>query len=97
MSGAIRIAQRVHAVGHETTRGQYRDGLFFSRDIDVGMAYVVGQEIVSYDGLGRGRNCGETRWRGRSACRVLIGYPWPNKDVQLTTRSLRYASAPGSS
>ena len=29
----MRIVQRARAVGHETTRGQYRDGLFFYRDI----------------------------------------------------------------
>jgi Domain of unknown function (DUF5680) len=31
-----------------TKQLEYRDGLFFYRDIYVGMAYFVGQEIVSY-------------------------------------------------
>jgi hypothetical protein len=29
-------------------QSEYRDGMFFSHDIDVGMATFVGQEIVSY-------------------------------------------------
>ena len=33
-----------------TKQLEYRDGLFFYSDIYVGMAYFVGQEIVSYQG-----------------------------------------------